>query len=364
MIRAILIFLIAFQGVSVADDTQLLNLPETETERVPRTERIWPASSDEAHICLWRDDKLAAFSITIDDNNRPDHDGWLELSEKYGWKWTWFVITKRVDEELNPGFAGVWSDWQRLIDAGQDVQSHTQMHLSKKQEKPLSCEQEYAGSLASLRANLQNQKFMTLAYPGGGLPNDPAVAARHYIGARSTVGHLNHPCKINYLKTNSLSRAVSFFKEEEHWASFAGMLNPANERKYRAWMCTHYHGVKDWSSVTDMLDVIKEHEADVWVGTFTDVVRYGQERDTATVEISANDDATYAITVSDRMSDSYFDLPLTVKWRLPDGWTDCTAIQGGQACEVTITSHDGAQYALISIVPDQGAATIRQHKKS
>ncbi len=47
---------------------QLGSLPRCESPRFELTERVWPAEVHKPHVCLWKDDALAAVSITVDDN--------------------------------------------------------------------------------------------------------------------------------------------------------------------------------------------------------------------------------------------------------------------------------------------------------
>ena len=82
---------------------------------------VWPANPGEANICLWKDDKFAAFTITIDDNLAYDHDWWIAQGNKYGWRFTWYVCPSMINI---PG-RGPWSMFQTLADLGHDVQSHT-----------------------------------------------------------------------------------------------------------------------------------------------------------------------------------------------------------------------------------------------
>ncbi|RMD74173.1 MAG: hypothetical protein D6820_17260 [Lentisphaerae bacterium] len=333
----------------------LLNLGQLKKPHIPIA-RQWPADPNSAVVCLWPGGKTAAFSVTIDDNWRPDHAKWLALSKKYGWYWTWFVITGKVGTNVN--FNGDWAHWQAMIDAGQDVQSHSFSHRSRKLNLP--AREDYEKGLALLRNNLKNQRFCTLAYPGGGLPNDIQAGAQLHIGCRGTRGVLNPANRINYANTNSLSGLKSFGKPESHWASFAGMLNPKNRRKYRAWMCVHFHGLKGQEKlVEEAFSTIKKHEDEIWVGKFREVMMYGQERDTAEVTVSSQN-GEYQITLRDRMDDRFFDFPLTIKWRLPQGWEQVKAVQNGVERPVTVITHDNNRYALIDIVPDRGVTHLQK----
>ena len=114
----------------LAEDTQLRTLGKPDKPRFAIPEITWPAAPGDAEICLWKDDKYAAISLTIDDNCGPDHEWWLKQAEKHGFKLTWFVITDRVDGPNR--FNGTWADWQRLADAGHSIQSHTTNHRAAK----------------------------------------------------------------------------------------------------------------------------------------------------------------------------------------------------------------------------------------
>ena len=93
---AFLLLLSAALPVLAAEDAQLRTLGKPEKPRFAIPEITWPAEPGAAEVCLWKDDKYAAISLTIDDNCRPDHDWWLAQAEKHGFKLTWFVITDKV----------------------------------------------------------------------------------------------------------------------------------------------------------------------------------------------------------------------------------------------------------------------------
>jgi hypothetical protein len=92
---------------------QLLNLSETPLKpRFKVTDRVWPATVGEASICLWNDDKLAAFSITIDDNPANDVEWWLEKSKEMDIPLTWFLISSKVGKYSGPD---KWDLWKVVV---------------------------------------------------------------------------------------------------------------------------------------------------------------------------------------------------------------------------------------------------------
>jgi Polysaccharide deacetylase len=341
---------------------QQMNLDPTKQARIKVTDRAWPAKYGEADICLWKNDKLVAFSVTIDDNNVPDHEYWLALGDKYGWKWTWFVIVNRIKDR--PNHYGTWADFQKIADKGHDIQSHAFSHRDKKLNIPI--DKDYADAATEINKNIKNNRCLTMAYPGGALPNDPNVGRKYYIGCRWVVGHQNRADKVNYIKTNSIGNFAGFFEAEKHWASFAGMLNPSNNRKFRNWYCTHFHGMSNAYAVKKkikehtekVLDELKKNEKDVWVGTFREVIQYGQERDTARIKDLKVAPGKISLAVTDKMHDEFFDMPLTIKVRLENDWSKVAATQNGEAIDAKLIEHDGAKYALVNVVPDRGVVVI------
>ena len=110
------IILILALGTLNAQGNQLTFLPDSKADRFELTDITWPGKVGEAEVCLWKDDRYAALSITIDDNCRPDHDWWLAQCEELGFGVTWFVITKSIDV-YNTGFTGTWADYRKLARA-------------------------------------------------------------------------------------------------------------------------------------------------------------------------------------------------------------------------------------------------------
>ena len=350
------------------DRKQLHHLPAAETPRFEVTDRVWPEKPGDAHVCLWKDDKLCALSITIDDNCAPDHPWWIEQGKKYGWHFTWFVITGRAD---TGGYWGTWEGWREMRRLGHDVQSHTVTHLHFKDEGQAEddikdIDDEYAISVRHIEENLKDHRCMALAYPGGknSQLNERDIAARYFIGARGVVGHINKANQIDYLDTSSVG-GINIGGAP--WSEFNNLLDPAlyRGRGYRGWYCTHFHGVKEdrRRELGEKFEYIKQREDQVWVGLFREVVMYGQQRDTARLKTLDSKSQEIRFNLSDDMDDTLFDFPLTVKVHLPDNWRTVRATQAGAPVEVSRLEQDGSRFALIQVIPDRGDITLTDRVK-
>ncbi|MGB1010597.1 MAG: polysaccharide deacetylase family protein [Thiolinea sp.] len=349
---------------------QLLNLPAVTSPRFTVTDRVWPDTVGGLSLAMWSQDKLAAFSLTIDDNHVKDHAFWYEMADLYGWKWTWFVIANQV------GWAhhDHWGHWQKALDKGHDIQTHTYSHLC---DALFYTYREYRQSQAVINQNLDGAKVVTMAYPFGvhsnkiGSPcapldtartaNDRDEAAKHFLAVRDVYGALSHPGRIDFLKVPSVSAARNFFDASRPWAYFDSVFD-AGSANYRTWYSAHYHGLyndaqKD--AVRDVLAHVKAKEADVWAGTFTEIAKYAQEYASAAfsgVQTTAN---SVRFELKDEMNDDWFDEPLTVKVRLPDGWAgSVNATQAGSGLTSSIVQHNGASYAMVDVVPDRGLVVL------
>ena len=354
-----------------ADDTQLRTLGKPDKPRFEIPEITWPADPGQAEVCLWKDDRYAAISITIDDNCRPDHDWWLEQAEKHGFKLTWFVITDGVMEGRNKGFNGTWADWQRLADAGHSIQSHTTNHrAAKKGEPPIPDEDlhaMYRDSLAAINAHVTNNVACCIAYPRGEPHRE--IAAQYAIACRGVYGAPSEVNTVDYLNVNEGNYEQGYINvllgetaDEPKW------LNKADRRFRRGWCAVLHHLVHHGHTQEEIdrsvayyekkLENLAKYKDRIWIGTFPAVAKYGQERDTATLKTVSSDARRIALSLADRMDDKLFDEPLTLKVRLPDAWKSVRAAQGGKPVAARLLEHEGTPYALVDAVPDRGEIVL------
>lgn len=353
-----------------AGGDQLLNLagiPREERNILPK-EFTWPDRPGEAALCLWKDDKEAVISYTIDDNCARNIDWWLkESAERGDMKVTWFLVSDGIEKKLNPSMNADWTRWQTVRDAGHGLESHTMTHLggSRNMETWKGIDWEYETSRDTINAGLgAGHKVSSLAYPGGNYPgkNDPKVAAKYYASARGTKGMLNGPQGINYLQVAATTKPNFGERPTQDFINAENLFNPGH-KAYRGWKVIIYHYIKESDpaavgKVRANLDYAVEHGDKLWVGRYGDVARYAQSRETANLEVVQNSPSRIALRLTDRMDDRIYDFPLTVKVRLPASWQTAQAEQDGKPAVTRLVEHDGNRYALVDIIPDRGNAVL------
>lgn len=360
-VLSVLTVLLWSSGASAADKEGLFSLSQKPSgPRFPLSkERTWPSQPGKPEVCLWDGDRFAALSITIDDNNAPDHAWWEKITEELGIKVTWFVITERPG---TGGQWGSWSDFKRLSQAGHGIGSHTVTHLGKAAEPSWKgIEWEYAESKNMLEQSIPGLQVLVMAYSGGtnSEKHDRTVAEKYYIACRGTVGTPNPANQIDYINTSSTSGRIDRDFTDSVLEGTSGIKWLGDGKYLRGWLCTHFHGVGKKAETEAQLRYIKEREADLWVGLFDEVVRYGQERDTHELDVVENSSGAVQFELTDKMRDDIYNIPLTVKLKLYPDWKGARAEQNGQAVACTVKEHNGELFALVQAVPDRGTVTVK-----
>ncbi len=340
--------------------------------RFPLTDRVWPATSGEATVCLWEDDKLAAISLTIDDNEAQDVPFWLALAQKHDVKLTWFLVTGGIGKK-DSGLAGTWELWKQVKAQGHSLQSHTVTHLGGMRSPDWKgIAWEYAESPRTLDEMLPGQRTRALAYPGTGderqKANSKDVAAGQYAAARGVQGYLNQANKIAYMAVNCCFSINLGDSEKSPWNDITLIINPDSTKPYqktyyRGWCVLGFHHLDNKpgattthtpANVTRLFDWITANRQDLWPAPFLDAALYGQERDTATVKTLRADEQRISLMLTSEMDPKRFDYPLTVKIRLPSRWETVRASQAGGAIPAERITHAGIPFALVKAKPDCG----------
>ena len=373
----VLIFFLCGQLSAESDQLFYLPLPEDGTRydsyddfSGPEPDgRRWPAEYGEGHVTLWQGGKFAAFSVTIDDNNQPDFAGWLERSDRYGWKFTWFIIVHPYvwnvyedSEGGNQSYFGTWPEIKALHDAGQDVQMHGTLGMNEL--STADYEDQVIRSIEIMEREVGNE-VLTYAYPGGATGNGAdrdylGVARRHFIAARGTQGSIAPVHLVDYHQIPKSGALIGADGTETR--SFDRYDDKRNFRysQYRGWAMILYHRVQDWDELDRQLEYLKSLEDTFWIDNFTNVAKYMQQRDSASLDITGVSPTQIRFNLTDRMDDSIFDRPLTVKIRVDESWTGANASQAGASLTTSIVEHEGNAYLMVDAIPDRGEVVVNR----
>ncbi|WP_309395965.1 polysaccharide deacetylase family protein [Cerasicoccus maritimus] len=339
------------------------------TSGSPDYDKRWPANYGEGHVTLWRDGKFAAYSITVDDNNKPDWPFWQSVADTYGWQITWFVIVHPFVWDVytdtvgnNTSYYGTLAEWGQMAAAGHDVQLHGTSDMN------VLTATEYENEILLTKAALEGatgNDVLSFAYPWGatesedGLHDYRAVIADHLIAARGVRGGVSPVHLMDFLETNMLGSNA--LVDGEPGQLFARYNDPRSYlySGHRGWCISLNHGVSSsQATVLETLDWVKAHEDEFYVASFTEVAKYAQQRESSALSITLVGPEQIEFTVSDAMDDTIFDIPLTVKLRVDETWTAIEATQAGAPVNARLVEHEGVNYALVDAVPDAGVVVV------
>ena len=363
MKKILLLLTLSFAIQTFSQDKFIL---ETATKpRFKITEKVWKHTIGSASVCLWNDDKLGAYTITIDDNIEEDIPFWQKMQQKYHFPFTWFVITE-ADKKWN---VKNWNLFKKLAENGNAVQGHDDRNWYQDPKKGITYPslKKYHKRLQKTIRKIEkhiNQKCVTYAYPWG--EGNVDEVAKHFIASRGVIGLLNPANQIDFKQVRSVSNPHIYTNDSTRNHYILPLLNKTatleSKNYYRGWGSVHFHHVstpKTQKITDDFLNYLKQKENKLWIATFPDVAKYAQEYDTHHLKIIKNKETEITFDLTDEMQDKIYDYPLTVKIRIPNNWYTITSTQNGKTLPQKIITYNFNQYVLVKVVPDRGITSIK-----
>ena len=300
-----------------------------------------PKNSDaiEITVAKYKSGKVCATSFTFDDGNRDNYVLAVPELEKRGWRGTFWLNCARIPGEVK-GVAHLmnWDEIRDLHSRGHEISNHGWDH-KKLTKIP------YEEAVAEIEKN------------------DSAIVAN--IGVKPTTfcyAHNSRNAEIITLASKNRvgTRTYEYaFGEQSSDEQLRQRMNDAIQNgKWAVWMThglTHgYDHFKDLSRFASFLDYVKEHESDIWVGTFRDVAAYVAERDAVKLSIEKSKHQI-KVTPSLVLDPSLFNMPLTMTVK---GIKKFKVTQDGS--KLTVVYHK--DYATFEFNPYGGEILIKyQH---
>jgi len=312
----------------------------------------------------WQHDRAAAISLTFDDGlpSQLDHAG--PILRKHHLTGTFFVITGGDAWRNRP------EDWRKLAAEGNEIASHTVNHpCLLKEIKPNSLpytpemmRAELRDSAQAIISRLGITRGLTFNYPCGemtfGPPEEQSRNQAHYLddvaefyfAARAdSAGSPVDPEEMNPLTVNTLGGGTG-----EDFPGLLAKMRPALD--HQLWGVLVFHGVGgDYLSISaepfDQLASYLEQHREIWCAPFGDVFRYIQER--KTLEVHPTESAPRRVQFALRwpMDPKIYDVPLTLKWMLPAGWTACQAEADGRPLACPTSGEPDQRMVLVDVPP-------------
>ena len=144
-----------------------------------------------------------------------------------------------------------------------------------------------------------------------------------------------------------------------NWTDF---IDAAVEKN--GWVSFCIHKIKESAPTSTSDHIITEAQAEMlfeyaidnnlWIATNTEAILYFSEWASASVICELVQDKI-VVSVADDENDEIYNMPLTVKVNIPDGWEKVTV--DGRVLDI-LTDSDGNEYVLVDVVPDGEAVVL------
>ena len=338
-------------------------------------------SGFETEITKYYGNASAAVSTTFDDGQYESLAYASELGETYGVRMTAYIIPNYHNTSRVPATEKEKADWiaawQALVALGWvDVGNHSNHHYGNLMYiRPLgdtttqvsgeNFETEIAVAHGILTEWFPGSRIITFATPGANIGEDCVLALTEYGYRYNRIGGdgQNDPYADDFDPYRVKGYAVMN-------GTTASSLNAAVDKAVAngGWFVSLFHyivdenGEKYWSDTnidySAKRETVEEHFAyiggrdDVWCASFNDVAAYVTERKTTTVSYIGSTPGSVTLSAVSTVTDEGYDVPLTVKIEVPNGWVSATVSQGDATQNCKVFSENGRSYIYGDVVPN------------
>jgi hypothetical protein len=304
----------------------------------------------EYEIGKWANFCQGAVSHTFDDNTTHQTDSGQALFDVKGFHMTLFTVTG----SMNPN----WTRLKAAFAKGHEIASHSVTHAGTMPDA------ECPTSQATIRQNVPGEKCITIAYPNCNIPTSTVNLKKCYIAGRVCDGQVGPKTPADFWKVSCKMAGTA-------GVNTASGLNQGADQAASSggWIVWCHHGVANdnhgysntpTAVIKGNLDYLDQNRGKFWLETFGNVSRYIYERDAAQITIKSSTSNSFSITVTDNLTDSIFNYPLSIRRTLPNGWTTAVVTQKGAKVEDTIVTVNAQKYIMFKAIPDGGDVVISQ----
>ncbi len=287
----------------------------------------WGAPGD-THICKWKDNRIAAFSVGGDDSLRSQIRFAIPLMTQRGIYGTWWVNTGRGHNELGFDFIDDQAYWAAAVKAGHDLANHTLHHTGGARDAS-DAEWEIGENARRIWA-IQPETKILLFERGGGTVWDTTKDQIEQVLAKYRCVHgrgapsVDSPAwQINHSAAELRSFVDAAIKDGGYHTIIFHGIGPNAE----------WGGQTDGDAFVALLDYLVQKRGLVWSDTFTRIYKYVEERDNSSVSTKEASSSRISLAFMSGLDTSkgMFDYPITLRTEVPPGWKTCRVTQGSNS---------------------------------
>jgi hypothetical protein len=329
---------------------------------------LMPFSALQAQVVsieAWQGGKAGAVSMTFDDSLAGHWSYADPIMAANGVRGTFFVITGSTN----------WNSARTAALNGHEIGSHSTVDATLKNDvnADLKMQQSHDAIETEIGSVIADYQCHSIAWPYGfrrlDVVNDPNykdlyVSAR-LAGSGSTY---NPKDTTTWWKYGEGTYGLDHYFVREDYLMLSSTTITQFESQLdtvesvEGWTAFTYHGIETGgyqnisaANFTAQVEALAARkDTTLWVAPYGEVARYIRQRDNASASLVSNDGSTVTLSLTDTLDDTVFNLPLTLSFPAPAGWTSVTASQNGSAIPVSL--REGTVY--VDAVPDAGSIEV------
>lgn len=311
-------------------------------------------------IGTWAGFHDCAVSYTFDDGCSGQFSKAIPIFDEIGYNLTMFTVS---------GWSGAnWTKLQSAAKNGHEVANHSTTHANFGSSTVDVQRTEIETSQNVINSKITTGKSVTMATPNCAEGNK-ALCMQYFIAVRGCSGAIESKTPANFNNVSSvicgslgpIQKASDFNTKADQAA------------KSKGWLVYLIHGIDNDGGYSPLssdtlkssLQHLKENDSKFWVSTFGNVARYIKERNCTSVSETALSETSITVSVTDTLSDNeVFNFPITIRRKLPEGWSSASVTQNGTAVNDTIVEVNSVKYIQFEAVPDGGSVVISKVSSS
>jgi hypothetical protein len=299
-------------------------------------------------IGTWANFCQGAVSHTFDDNTTGQYTVAQPLFDAKGLHMTFFVIT---------GQSPAWDKYKAAFAKGHEIASHSVTHPQTMSDA------ECPTSQNAIKQNVPGEKCITVAYPNCNEPSPTTNLKKCYIAGRICDGNVGAKTPGDFWRVSCKMAGSAGVN------TASGLDQGANDAASSGgWMVWCHHGVGNdghgysntaTAALQGDIDFLDKNRSKIWCETFGNVSRYIYERNASPkVNVASSTADKITLTVTNTLTDSMYNYPLSVRCEAPSGWTSATVKQGAKTMADTIITVSSKTYLMFQAVPNAGEVVL------
>lgn len=263
-------------------------------------------------LARWYDGRQAALSLRFDDSHPTHLTKVIPILREYGFRGTFMINPGPAEpgSRRRSNFQMQLAEWEAVAKSGvHELANHTAHHRGATGDDDM--EAEIGDAARAIWALTPGRSKLTALNLGGGTQWTTSRTLRHYLDKYHHFDASGGSLGMD----DTYGNRVPAFREhvERHLET-------------RGWCRAHFHYIGEGLSSSEAnfraaLDIVKEHEASLWIAGLADIYKYQVESSTASLSFVESTDHRLVFGLACQTDSELYDQWLTIEVAAPKPWS-------------------------------------------